>query len=826
MKLLLSLLIIVLLYSCGNKEIYKDVSQPVDKRVEDLMQRMTLDEKLILLSGDSTGFATKTIKRFNIPSIFMTDGPLGVRWKKSTAFPSAQAFAATWDTALVYEISKAMAQETKAHGRDYLLGPCVCINRFPLGGRNFESYGEDPFLSSRMVVSWVKGLQSQKVIGAVKHFAMNDQEWKRDYYTVIADERAMREIHLPMFEAAVKEGGVWSVMTAYNLVNGQHCGENQHLIHDILKNEWGFKGFVISDWTSLYNTANSANAGLDLEMPSPKYYQPDSLKKAMKAGRITEEVINDKVRRILRVAFLAGLFDTKNIPDTTIIYSESHQKLALLAAQEGITLLKNDNILPLDDKKIKTIALFGLGAANTRGGGGSSRVEAWQTISPLQGIKERAGKNIEVLYSPGTNNIVTTNVNPISAKSFFMSDKKTSGLQAEYFNNINLEGKPVLMQTVKDINFDFGMKSPAMNVIKDNFAIRFTGNIRTDTTGTYVFSTLSDDGVRLYIDNKLVLENWLGHAPTVNSGEFKLTAGKLYSLKLEYFDSGGGAEIKLGWTREKGNPTQEIADLARKSDVAIVFAGTDASLESEALDVASMNLPDNQLEMIEQITKINPNTIVVLNGGTPLNSSYLTHVKGLIHMYYSGQETGHAIASILFGDVNPSGKLPFSYIKDESQSPAFKDYKDPGLKIKYDEGIFVGYRYLDKNNINPVFPFGFGLSYASFEYTDLKVNKTGNFACDVTITIKNTGKIKGDEVIQLYVSDKECSVARPLKELKGFARVALNPGEIKTITLKLKLRDFSFWDVKTNNWKAEPGVFEVMIGASSRDIRLKKDVVF
>ncbi len=823
----ISLVSAVLLIACSGKEIYKDSAKPVEERVEDLLKRLTLDEKLLLLSGDSSGMDSKPIARLGIPAIHMTDGPIGIRWKKATSFPSAQAYAATWDTTLIQDLAGVMAEEVKALGRDYLLGPCVCISRYPLGGRNFESYGEDPYLSSRLAVNWIKGLQSKKVIGSVKHFAMNDQEWERHKYDVIADERTMREIHLPMFEAAVKEGNVWTVMSAYNILNGHHCGENHHLLTEILKKEWGFKGFVISDWGSMYNTVNSVNAGLDLEMPVPKFYHPDSLNNALKTGKIKEEIINDKIRRILRIAFTAGLFDETNKADTTIIYSKEHTRMARRVAESSITLLKNENnILPLNTKKIKTIALIGVGANVARNGGGSSRVEAWQRITPLQGIQERVGQNIQVLYTPGTCIPTTANITAIPSGTFMTPDKKSNGLQAEYFDNPDLKGHPSVTKIVKNIDFNFDDKSPIEKIKKNDFSIRFTGFIKADSTGNHIFSTLSDDGVRLFINNKLILENWSGHAPTINVGEYTLEAGKLYAVRLEYNQLRGGALIKLGMNINKTNIMDQVKDYAKKADIAIVFAGTNEMLESEAMDVASMNLPENQQEIIDVVSKINPNTIVILNGGTPLYSTYLSKVKGLLQMYYAGQETGHALASILFGDVNPSGKLPYSYIKDESQCPAFKGYKDPSLKIKYDEGVFVGYRYLDKNNINPVFPFGFGLSYTTFEYSNIKVIKTGSFSCSVTFTIKNTGSRKGAETAQLYVYDQESSVERPLKELKGFVKVELNQGESKAVTIKLNPRDFSFWDIKSNNWKAEQGVFEILIGASSRDIKLKSEIVF
>ncbi len=815
--------------SCKKKAIYQDSSRPVEERVEDLLQKMTLDEKLLLLSGDSSGFDTKGIQRLGIPPIHITDGPLGVRWDKATSFPAGVAVAASWDTLLIQELSKAMALETKARGRDYLLGPCVGIHRMPLGGRNFESYSEDPFLASRMAVNWIKGLQSQGVIASVKHFATNDQEWMRNDYDVIIDERSLREVHLAPFEAAVKEADVWTVMAAYNKQNGQHCTENFHLIQDILKGDWGFKGFVISDWVSVYSTVNAANAGLDLEMPVGVYFQPDSLKKYIEAGQIKQEVIDDKVRRILRVAFKAGLFDKpKTKPDTTVF--EKHKSLAYKAAIEAITLLKNkDNILPLDANKIKTIAVIGPNARDVAiAGGGSSYVSPFYEVSPLDGIKNKFGNKIEILYATG-DSIPRPSVEPAESSLLWSPDKTKNGLEGEYFTNKNLEGKSVLKQLDAKIDFDYGVGSPNSSLIKPNFfSIRWNGFIKVDESGSYAISTLSDDGVRLYLNDKLVIDNWTNHGPTVDQYICKLEAGKFHKIRLEFYEDGGGAVIKLGLKKLAGNdydPIAEAAKIASKADVAIVFAGANAVLESEGRDRDGLELPGKQEELIKAIANANKNTIVVLNGGTPVKTDgWLNKIKALVHMYYLGQETGNAIAAVLAGDVNPSGKLPFSFIADYKQSPAFEGYKDKSLKVEYKEGIFVGYRYLDKNNLNPTFPFGYGLSYTTFDYKNLNIENTSARNYTILVDVTNTGKRDGDEVVQLYLSAPSNKIERPVKELKAFARVSLKAGETKTVKLFLKEKDFAYWDTQSNGWKLDPGTYEIGIGKSSRDIILKSKI--
>ena len=810
---------------------YKNSSMPVEERVKSLLSKMTLDEKLLMLSGDTSGFDTKEIKRLEIPAIHVTDGPLGVRFGKATSFPAGTAMAATWDTSLINEVAAAMAKETRAKSRDYLLGPCVCIHRFPYGGRNFESYSEDPFLASRMAVNWVKGLQGGKVIASVKHFAMNDQEWERNRYNVVIDERTMREIHLPAFEAAVKEGGAWSVMSAYNVVNGQHCSENYHLLNDILKGDWGFQGFVVSDWVSVYSTENAANAGLDLEMPIPAYFAVDSLKKAIADGKVKEEVINDKVIRLLRAMFSVGLFDKRPEPDTSVLKGEAHKKLALKAGQEAIVLLKNDQkILPLDASKIKTIAVIGPNAKLCRtNGGGSSYVQPYYSVSPLEGITKRVGDKVKVVFAQGDIYDIPE-VNPIKEQFLFTPDKKENGLKAEYFNNDNLKGNPVATKTEKSINFQWDSKTPVPELGFNNYSIRLSGYIKPEKTKECDIYTISDDGIRMFLDDKKVIDNWSDHGAVFDKSTIKIQAGKEIKIVIEYYQHSGDAQLKLGWTYDmpalKKTPLQEAVEIAKSSDVAIIFAGLSNNVESEGLDPATNELPGKQKELIAAVAKANPNTIVVLNGGIALKvEPWLKDIKGLLDMFYLGQETGNAIASVLFGDINPSGKLPFSFIKGPEQSPACKDYKNPSLQIKYDEGVFIGYRYLDKNKLEPVFPFGYGLSYTTFEYSNIKVKDLGSKNFEVSIDIKNTGSVKGNEVAQLYVSEKVCSVPRPVKELKGFSKIFLDAGETKTISMKLKERDFAFWDVTTKNWKVEPGDFDILVGSSSRDIKLMQTVI-
>ena len=801
----------------------------IDRRIEILLSKMTLDEKIEQLSGaGDIGFDTRENTRLGIPGFRMTDGPLGVRWGMATSFPCGVAMAATWDTNLISRLAYALAAETHAKDRNFLLGPCVNINRFPAGGRNFESYGEDPYLAGRLAVNYIKALQEQHVITSVKHFALNNQEWRRTEVDVRVDERTMREIYLPAFEAAVKEGGVYTVMSAYNKVNGWWCSENQVLLNDILKNEWGFKGLVVSDWVSTHSTVNAANHGLDLEMPAGDVFSMENLKKAIREGKVSEETINDKVRRILWVKQMAGLFNTHFTPDTTVLTTEEHKKLSLDLAKESIVLLKNEkNILPLNLSKLKKIAVIGPNAATARtGGGGSSRVNPYYSISPLDGIKKLVGNSAEVIYAQGEE-LRSSPVLPIANQFLKPSETEGKGLKAEFYKNINLEGMAALTRIDPILDFNWEDDSPAPGINKDRYSVRWSGFLVPPVTRKYTFYTLSDDGVRVFIDGKILFENWSDHGTTADSATIDLVGGKPYNIKVEYYENGGNAVLLLGWDlpveKEENKLIAEAVKAASSADVAIVFAGTSDSYESEGFDrTGGLDLPQNQNELIIAVAKANPQTIVVLNTGTPvITLSWLSLVPGLLESFFSGQEGGNAVAEILFGKHNPSAKLPFSFISGYDQTPAYKGYMDKNLKAPYSEGVFVGYRYLEKNHLIPTFPFGFGLSYTTFSYSDLHVEKGGNDSYQVTLKVKNTGKVAGSEIVQLYVADNHSHVSRPLKELKGFAKVFLEPGQEKEVTMHLNFRSFAYYDIAGKQWKVEPGTFILMAGSSSADIRIK-----
>jgi beta-glucosidase len=830
MKLLIKLLLLLpFIFIFGSntnmqEPLYKNSETPIEDRVNDLLKRLTLDEKIDLLGG--TGFASKSIERLGIPELKMADGPIGVRWGEATALPSGIALAATWDTLLAKEYGKILATETKGKGRNVILGPCVNIARLPMGGRNFESFGEDPYLTSRLAVNYIKGVQNENVVATVKHFACNNQEHERDFVDVRISERALNEIYLPHFKAAVEEANVLAVMSAYNKVNGPYASENNYLLIDKLKNEWEFKGLVMSDWGAVHSTIPTANSGLDLEMPNGKYLNKETLIGAIKNGLVKESTINDKVKRILYVIFASGLFDNPTKEETSLINTAQSKNLAYNVAKDGIVLLKNSkNILPLDLTSIKKIGVIGTSAITARtGGGGSSMVNPVYAVSPFEGLKNKLPNTIQVDYAPGVQ--LDGDIKAIESKFLFLPDESSNGLKAEYYKNVNLSGKPDLIKTDQTIDFDWKNEPPFENFPKDNYSVRWTGNVKPGESGNYTFDVLSDDGVRFYINDKLVINDWNDHSAITNSYTMALDAGKNYSIKLEYYENGGDAVVKLGWREQNDNLLLEAVNLAKTSDVVLVFAGTSYQYETEGRDRNDLLLPNNQDKLITEISKVNKNVVVILTTGSPvLMNDWLDDIKGLVQLWFAGSEGGNAIADVLLGNVNPSGKLPMTFPKLWEDCSPFDSYKKIDSVTYYSDDIFVGYRHFENKKIKPLFPFGYGQSYTSFEYDNIKLSANEMYAnqiIDLTFEITNSGKMKGAETAQMYIRDIKSSLIRPIKELKGFAKIELNPGETKTVSMKINKSSLSFYDEITESFITEPGEFEVLIGSSSEDIKLNK----
>jgi beta-glucosidase len=804
---------------------YKDATAPVETRVQDLLSKMTLEEKIDMLGG-LEDFYIRPNERLGIPKIKMADGPLGVRnYGKATAFPAGIAFAASWDTILTGQYGQAVGTEARSKGVHIMLAPGVNIYRAPMCGRNFEYYGEDPYLASRIVVAYITGVQSKGVVATVKHYAANNEEYDRHTVSSDVDERTLREIYLPTFRAAVEEAHVGAVMNSYNLLNGVHASQNRHLLTEILKRDWKFDGLVMSDWSSTYDGVAAANAGLDLEMPSGAHMNRDTLLPAIKSGRLAVSTVDDKVRRMLRVMFRFGFFDRQQLDASLPLFNPDSKETALQAAREGIVLLKNqNNILPLDKENISSIAVVGPNAhPAVTGGGGSSQIRPFRTVSALDGILTAAGSRIEVYYSPGASN----DLESVFRSSEFLtpSDRHelVRGLKGEYFSNRELAGEPTLSHIDRHVHFKWGKSAP-QGLPDDDFSVRWTGKIRVDSDGEYEFFVQGDDGFRLFINNQITLDEWHDQGVALKRAKVSLKAGMLCDVKLEYYEHDGDAEISLGWQKLSDPTESEAVKLAARSDIAIVCVGFDATTEGEGFD-RSFDLPQDQEELIKGIAKVNKKTIVVITaGGNVAMSGWLNNVAGILHTWYPGQEGGTAIAEILFGDVNPSGKLPVSFEKRWEDNATFSSYYAKEKKLAYTDGVFLGYRHFDAKNIEPQFPFGYGLSYTTFSYKNLKVTPASSGkASNVTVTIdvSNSGTRPGAEVAQLYVGDSHASLPRPVKELKAFDRILLQPGETKSVTFQLGENAFAFYDAVHMKWVVEPGTFEILVGSSSRDIRAK-----
>ena len=803
---------------------YQDAKVPLEPRVEDLFGRLNQDEKLGLLGG--TGFTTQPIPRLGVPAMAMADAGQGVRGGAdstlgpATAFPTGVLMASTWDTNLLWQIGQAIGEEArnKGSGVQIELGPAVNIHRNPLGGRDAEYLTEDPYLAARLAVSYIQGMQSAGVAACVKHFAANSQETDRFNVNEDISERALREIYFPAFEAAVKEGKVWTVMSSYNQINGQHASANPHLLTEALKHDWQFDGMVMSDWGGVHETA-VVQAGNDLEMPDGNHMSVSKLKTALANGSVTQAAVDDSVRRILRTVIRVGLLDGPITRNPAIVNSPEHSQLAYKAATEGIVLLKNDgDILPLDRQNIKSIAIIGEPALHLQVDAlGSPAVEPLKTVEILDGIKAEAGDAVAIQFAaartdgdPLTGSIVTT-----------PSGASVHGFQAEYFDNANLEGTPKLVRVDNEINI-LKASSPAPGISGGKYSVRWSGKLVAPTTGSYTFAFRGDDGFRIFVDGKSVINAWARGGARTFHGQASLEAGKSYDLRVEFFQDGGGCVAQLNWQLPGKALYADAIDAAKNADVAIVCVST-LRMEGEGSDRPSMDLPDDQSALIKAVSAVNKKTIVILNTGTPVTmTNWLNRVPALVEAWFPGQEGGSAIAAILFGKVNPSGKLPDTFAASRADYPDAPNQVKKN-QVKYAEGIYVGYRHFDQADIQPIFPFGFGLSYTTFKYSELELS-TSRLSNDGTVTanlkVTNTGKRAGEEVVQLYVHPAKSQIDRPVRELKGFAKVALNPGEAKTVSLQLTPRDLAYFDVSGHQWKADAGDYEVEIGASSRDIRL------
>ena len=732
------------------------MSAPDLARFDATVKELTLEEKVSLLAG-SDWWHTPGVERLGILPIKVSDGPCGARGRESTGgprsanFPCGTALASTWDVDLVHEVGQALGQETKTKGAHVLLAPTVNIHRSPLAGRNFECYSEDPFLSARMAVAYITGVQSQGVGTSVKHFVANDSEFERHTISSEVDERTLREISLVPFEAAITEAQSWSIMSAYNKINGTYAADHHELLTTILKDEWGFDGFVVSDWFGSQSTVDAANAGLDLEMPGPPRWWGQPLLDAVQAGDVAEAVIDDKVRRLLllreRAKVTVGPTDlaegSENRPE--------HQALARRAATEAFVLLKNDgDALPLDLVGVKTVALIGPNAGVARiQGGGSARVRPHYAISPLAGLRaavaDRTG--VTILHEPGCS----------IDRSIPMLDTRLApeGLTLELFANPDFEGEPIASTPVDQANFTWWGAAPP-EIPDGPFSARLTATIAPTESGAFTFSLTSAGPSRLLLDEVEIIDNrmtvvpgeaFFGRASGPVNNDVELVAGQPRELVVE-FSTGprrrGIHGLQVGVRPQV--PTDLIDRAVRaaaNADVAVVVVGSNDEWETEGRDRADMELPGDQAELIARVAAANPHTVVVINAGSPVTMDWASDVSAILQIWYPGQELGNALADVLSGVSEPGGRLPTTFPVRLEDTPAFTNYPGERGRVVYGEGVFVGYRWYDARDIEPLFPFGHGLSYTTFEYGEVRLSATELDADDpivtVAVDVTNTG---------------------------------------------------------------------------------------
>ncbi len=807
----------------------------VDKRVDELLSKMTLDEKIDLIGGD-TPFRTHAIPRLGIPFFQMADGPVGAHIPAPTiAYAAGIGLAATWDPDLALRVGEELGRDARSRGAAFLLGPGVNIYRAPMNGRNFEYFGEDPFLGAKIAVGYIRGVQNEGVSATVKHFLGNNSEYLRHDSDSVIDERALREIYMPIFEAAVKKGNVGAIMDSYNLTNGEHMTQNRRLNVEVAKDQWKFKGIIMSDWVATYDTTAAANAGLDLEMPFGVYYSREKLLPLIQGGQVTQATIDDKVRRILRVAASFGWLDRTQMDTSIPRYNLQGRGAALQGALEGAVLLKNDsNALPLDKNTLHTVAVIGPTAAQTvTTGGGSGEVVSFAVTNALTGISDSLGEKANVLYARGL-----YSTSQMARLTHFSTDAAgtTPGVTHETFAKANLEGG--IQSTVVET----GMIVPGttrrepeeqeLNALTTHRSTtpyqtvrtssRWTGYFTPEQAGSYTVFIQTDGKFRLLVDDQVVFDSSVIPKYILSQATLQLTqaAHKVVLEQLsQQLGSVSGMRVGIAPVRTMVDPA--ALEIARKSDVVILTVGFNSASEAEGGD-RSFELPVGQDELIDEVAALGKKTVVVITSGGSVDiSSWKDKVSAIFETWYSGEQGGTALAQLLFGEANPSGHLPISWEAKITDNPSYSNYYPaPGTnQIAYREGIFVGYRGYEHTNTQPLFPFGYGLSYTTFMYSNLSTTPVGDGRFQVSFDVTNTGNRAGAAVAQLYVGEAKPTVDRPTKELKGFKRVMLEPKETKHVTIDLNPRSFAFFDVTAGTWRTNAGTYNLMVGDSSKNIK-------
>jgi beta-glucosidase len=810
------------------------------QRIDEIVHKMTLAEKLDYIGGED--MTIRAVPSVGVCALQMSDGPVGVRQDSgfpSTTYAGGIGLAASWDRELAKRVGAGIGRDARARGINFMLGPGVNIYRSPRNGRNFEYFGEDPFLTSNIAVGYITGMQEQGVSSTIKHYVGNNSEFLRHDSDSIIDARTMHEIYLPSFEAAVKKAHVGAVMDSYNFVDGVHSTQNPHINLDILRKEFGFEGTLMSDWDATYDGVAAANGGLDLEMPHGDHMNRKVLEPAIKQGKVSEATIDDKVRHTLSTAMMFGWLD-RDQTDTLISYVDhSNRETAMDSARESAVLLKNEgDLLPLNKSQFKSILVVGPDAyPGAPVAGGSAGVVPFHTVSPLEGITNALGDSATVFYDRGV-----PAISELARATEFTTEANGGkpGLTLETFHNDALSGAPASTTVANHINVtgisselrDNDPELAALLFPEGKVSRRYTGYYAAPSAGRYIVALeASGEGSnnRVFVDSKQLIDDWdlvRAFAPHIT---LDLSAGPHKVVVEEKQNFAVGGKLRFAIVPEEKIVSDRAKQLAAKADVVVIAAGFDSDSEGEGGD-RTFALPYGQDELIQAMADANKKVIVaVTSGGNVDSNAWLDRVPALLETWYGGQDGGRALAEILLGEVNPSGHLPATFERHAEDNPTFANYyPEPGTKrVVYKEGIFVGYRGYEHNHVKPLFPFGYGLSYTTFKFASVAVSPESagaNPQVMVTFDVTNTGSRKGAEVAQVYVSDDHAKTERPERELKGFERVELAPGETKHVSVTLDARAFAYWNTSTSKWTIDPGKFTVHVGDSVEDTPLSGSV--
>ncbi|MDG1206714.1 MAG: glycoside hydrolase family 3 C-terminal domain-containing protein [Pseudomonadales bacterium] len=789
--------------------------------IEGLLSSLQLDEKVKLVAGESF-WRTHPIESAGIPVLKVSDGPNGVRGDGGVAaasFPVGICMASTWNKTLIQQVGDAIADEANSKDVQVVLGPTINLHRTPLGGRNFECYSEDPFLSGMLASAFTDGIQAKGVGACLKHFVCNDSEFERHTISVEIDQRTLREVYLRPFEIAIERSRPWTVMASYNRINGVYACSHDELVNNVLKKEWGFDGLVISDWFAAKETVANALGGLDLEMPGPAVAWGDELLKAAQRGDVPESVIDDKVRRLLRLLQRSGRFEDPLEKAELGVDQCEHRKIAYQAAVEGMVLLKNEQVLPLKKADLNKLAVIGPNTKNFRiMGGGSSSLRPHYVKSPLDVLQETlATTQVRTAIGCTTHKFIPEPERHLLSPAVGSNAK---GLRGEFYEG-DIGSQVIGERVIAAATIHIGGKMAAAQ------SAQFEGFYEALESGAYEFGLLSTGQARMYVDDKLVIDNWQGTEPgeaffmqatSEKIAKVSLRAGSTVSIKIEFKVDASKTFKALRYgvlAPQSEDSIADAVDLARDSDAVVLMVGTNDDWETEGNDRETLSLPGQQDELIRRVLDVNSNTVIVNNSGAPITMPWFDQAPAVIQSWFAGQEFGNALTDILLGTANPSGKLPITFPRRLEDTPAFTNYPGEFGRVHYGEGLFVGYRWYESRDILPLVPFGHGLSYTTFEYSDLKLSET-----EVNLQLANTGEHTGLETVQVYIEAINPLVSKPKIELRGFEKIQLQPNESKSVIVQLDTRAFEYWNELNSAWEVLAGEYAVHVGSSSRDIRL------